>query len=466
MSFARIFRSSALMGATSVFTMLAALLRGKAVAFWLGANGIGMMGWLNQSITLLTQVAGIGLPTTSVKAVAQVEPSAVVEQESAVARLALWSAGIGFLASLVISWPLVWITFGKLDQIIPMVLCTFAVPLGIISGAWTGVIQARGNTRQLAIVQVLSAVAGLVSVVAGVLWLGLPGLAAGLALAALWPIILFWRSRPRIIGRLFETDESTSKLIRAGMALMAALTVAQCAAYATRVLIVRYLGLADAGYYQSAFAISSSLPAFVFAAMSTEYYPRIAAAKTGEEVGKAVNMQIQAGILMAMPILMGILLFAEQLLAWLYTNEFVAAKVILTYLTLAVGIRLISWPVGYWLLGHAKNSDYILIEGLSALLVPVAAWILIPKFGITALGYATCVGAAAYTAVAMVYLKAKTGASLSGITWGFIVTAGAAIIFASAVSNASINPLLRMLLLVFAVIIATYTYRRMARSNA
>jgi PST family polysaccharide transporter len=466
MSFARILRSSALMGATSVFTMLAALLRGKAVAFWLGANGIGMMGWLNQSITLLTQVAGIGLPTTSVKAVAQAEPSEVVEQESAVARLALWSAGIGFLASLVISWPLVWITFGNIDQIIPMVLCTFAVPLGIISGAWTGVIQARGDTRRLAIAQVLSAIAGLVSVGAGVFWLGLLGLAGGLALAALWPIILFWRSRPRIVGRLFETDESISKLLRAGMALMAALTVAQCAAYATRVLIVRYLGLADAGYYQAAFAISSSLPAFVFAAMSTEYYPRIAAAKTGEEVGKAVNMQIQAGVVMALPILMGIMLFSEQLLVWLYTDDFVAAKAILTYLTLAVAIRLISWPVGYWLLGHAKHTDYFLIEGLNAFLVPMAAWILIPKFGMTGLGYATCLGAIAYTAIIIIHLKAKAGASLSNITWGFVFIAGAAIMFATILSTTSISQPVRMLVLIFAAIFATSTYRRMARAHA
>lgn len=462
MSFARILRSSALLGATSVFTMLAALLRGKAVAFWLGANGIGMMGWLNQSITLLTQVAGLGLPTTSVKAVAQVEPSAVAEQESAVARLALWSAGIGFLASLVISWPLVWITFGNLDQIIPMVLCTFAVPLGIISGAWTGVIQARGDTRQLAIVQVLSAVAGLVSVVAGVLWLGLPGLAAGLALAALWPIILFWRSRPRIIGRLFETDESISKLIRAGMALMAALTVAQCAAYATRVLIVRYLGLADAGYYQAAFAISSSLPAFVFAAMSTEYYPRIAAAKTEEEVGKAVNMQIQAGVLMALPILMGILLFAEQLLAWLYTDDFVAAKLLLVYLTLSVAIRLVSWPVGYWLLGHAKHADYILIEGLSALVTPATAWLMIPRFGLIGLGYATCAGAFAYSIVVVIYLRKKVGADFSARTWVFIT--GASVLTVSAVYLRNAEPALaiKYFFLCTLGVSAAFIYRKLS----
>jgi antigen flippase len=466
MSFARIIRSSAVMGATSVFTMLTALLRGKAVAFWLGANGIGMLGWLNQSITLLTQVAGIGLPTTSVKAVAQAEPGVVLELESAVARLALYSAGIGFLISLMISIPLVWITFGNLEQIVPMILCTFAVPMGIISGAWTGVIQAKGNTRQLAIVQVLVAAAGLISVVAGVFWFGLTGLAAGLALASLWPILLFWRSRPRIIGRLFVVDERIGKLLSAGMALMGAITVAQCAAYATRALIVRYLGLTDAGYYQAAFAISSSLPAFVFAAMSTEYYPRIASAKTGAEVGKAVNMQIQAGILMALPILLGILLFAEPLLVGLYTSEFVSAKEILAYLTISVGIRLVSWPVGYWLLGHAKHADYFLIEGVGALIVPAVAWLMIPELGILGLGYAMCLGAAAYTLGVIIYLKAKTRASLSGVTWGFIIVSGGAILSAFVFSNTSVGHLTRALVLVLAVTVATNTYRRMARENA
>ncbi len=454
------------MGATSVVTMLASLVRGKAVALWLGVNGMGMMGWLNQSITLLTQVAGIGLPTTSVKAVAQAEPSALLEQESAVARLAIWLAGIGFMISLLISAPLLYITFGNLEQIYPMLLCAFAVPFGIISGAWAGVNQARGNTRQLAIVQVSAAVAGLVSVVAGVFWFGLAGLAVGLALAALWPIILFWRSRPRIIGRLFETDESISKLIRAGMALMGALTLAQAAAYATRVLTVRYLGLADAGYYQAALAISSGLPSFVFAAMSTEYYPRIAAAKNSEEVRKAINMQIQAGILLAVPIMMGILIFAEQILSWLYTNDFIAAKGILIYLTIAIAIRLISWPIGYWLLGHSSSLHYFIIEGMGALIAPVAAWMLMPKFGIIGLGYASCVAAATYSIIVVGYLKQTTGAELSGRTWIFILASSCAFILSIYLSGHQIGKIPLTACLVIAGVLTGYAYKKILRNDA
>jgi O-antigen/teichoic acid export membrane protein len=177
-------------------------------------------------------------------------------------------------------------------------------------------------------------------------------------------------------------------------------------------------------------------------------------------------MQIQAGILLAVPIMMGILIFAEQILSWLYTNDFIAAKGILIYLTIAIAIRLISWPIGYWLLGHSSSLHYFIIEGVGALIAPAAAWILIPKFGIIGLGYASCVAAAAYSIIVVGYLREKTGAELSGRTWVFILVSAGTFILSIYLSDHQIGKIPLAACLVTAGVFAGYAYKKNSRNDA
>ena len=70
MSLDRIFKTSAMTGAMSIVTMVAALLRGKVMAMCLGPAGVGLSGILNQVVALESQVLALGLPTVVVKSVA------------------------------------------------------------------------------------------------------------------------------------------------------------------------------------------------------------------------------------------------------------------------------------------------------------------------------------------------------------------------------------------------------------
>ena len=70
MSFARILRSSALMGGAQAVTLAMAFMRSKLIAVLIGPSGIGLMGVLGAFNSNVSNVAGWSLGTSAVRTVA------------------------------------------------------------------------------------------------------------------------------------------------------------------------------------------------------------------------------------------------------------------------------------------------------------------------------------------------------------------------------------------------------------
>jgi antigen flippase len=70
MPFARILRSSALMGGAQVVVLAAGFVRAKATALILGASGIGLIGIFNGYSGNIATIAGWGLGTSGVRLIA------------------------------------------------------------------------------------------------------------------------------------------------------------------------------------------------------------------------------------------------------------------------------------------------------------------------------------------------------------------------------------------------------------
>ena len=67
MSFARILRTSALMGGAQVVVLLVGFARTKIIALVLGAQGVGLIGIFNAFSGNVSTLAGWGLGTSGVR---------------------------------------------------------------------------------------------------------------------------------------------------------------------------------------------------------------------------------------------------------------------------------------------------------------------------------------------------------------------------------------------------------------
>jgi PST family polysaccharide transporter len=404
------------MGGASAVVMATGLLRGKLVALVLGPAGIGMMGVLNQLNASLTQVLGFGLGSSAVKYIAAGEADERADREATACAFSVKLAAYATVISLVLALPVCLATFGSFEHLALIICAGLTVPLAIISMTLGALLQARGPVSVIAKVQVYSALSAFL-VGVPLVWLGgLWGLVGALAATTVAPLVFF----PLFIRIKFPGFRAAlgpipgiSSLVRMGFALIGTIIIAQLSAYLTRIAVVHHLGLAQAGYYQAAFSITGNIPAFVFAAMSADFYPRVAAAKNEVEALEATERQIKAGVLLATPCFVGLILFSPHLLRILYSDQFMEALGLLRWMTWGVACRLVSWPLGYWLLARATPKELFWLEGIGAILVMVFTFVLVPWLGLMGAGVAFVLGAVVYGLALVIFLRRRSGRGLS-----------------------------------------------------
>jgi PST family polysaccharide transporter len=199
-----------------------------------------------------------------------------------------------------------------------------------------------------------------------------------------------------------------------GGGLMVIGVAAQLAAYGVRLVIIRHHavvadGLADAGYYQAAIAIAGSLPAMVFTAMGTDFFPRVAAAKDEAEAKVLSEKQIEAALLLALPIFTGLITMNRLGITLLYAEKFEPAVPLLSWMIWGVFVRLIGWPLGYWLVARGSMRTVVIVEVASNLVMAALPIILLPSFGLvgTAIGYFT--GYLLYGIAMLAVARRRTG---------------------------------------------------------
>jgi O-antigen/teichoic acid export membrane protein len=218
---------------------------------------------------------------------------------------------------------------------------------------------------------------------------------------------------------------------------------AQLAAYAVRLVIIKHrgddvaAGLADAGYYQAAIAIAGSLPSMVFSAMGTDFFPRVAAAKDEAEAKVLSEKQIEAALLLALPIFVGLVTMNRLGIALLYADKFEPAAPLLSWMIWGVFFRLLGWPLGYWLVARGSMRTVVVVEVTSNLLMALLPILLLPAFGLmgTAIGY--FIGYLVYAVAMLAIARRRSGSWLSTRT--LLWFGGATILLLGAEGFATLN---------------------------
>ena len=311
-----------------------------------------------------------------------------------------------------------------------------AVPLLVAAGMWGALLQSRGHLRALATTQVLSAFAGVL--------LGLPliylchqagysliGVTLGILVATGAPAVFMWVAARKHCPAITEAAPDRAlirELLQLGGALMVVGLLSQLSAYLARWIVLREFGLVAAGHYQAALAIASSLPGFVFAAMATDFFPRVAAAKDETEARALVEKQIQAGLLLALPLLAALLTMGRVCIHWLYTaDQFDPAIPLLAWMVWGVFFRLISWPMGFWLQARGSTRSVLVVELISNLILGLLPLALIGPLGLSGAAIAFAAGYVAYAVLMTLVMRWRTGQWIGARTWAWAGLAGLAL---------------------------------------
>lgn len=382
---ARIFRASVLMAGSSVFSLLISLVRGKCVALLLGPSGVGLIGLLGTFNGSLSAFTGWGLGTSGVRTISGGPADEREAREAAVRLLGRRLAAVSLVVSLLAAPVACWLTFGNWDNLPLLLLSALAVPAMVMTGAWAVILQSAGQLRSLALNTIAGSLAGLLVGVPFIWWLGLPGVAVSLVGAAFAPALCSWWSASRHRPPAAEVSphaEAVRQMLKMGGALMLVGLFAQLSAYLVRLALIQNLGLDAAGQYNAAFSIAGSLPSFVFAAMASDFYPRVAAAPDEPSAVKIVETQVIVGLILGVPALAALLALGDFCIHLFFSGEFDPAVSLMHWMVWGVFLRLVSWPYGYHMMARGSSKLIVAVEAVGGLILGGLPFLLIPWLGL------------------------------------------------------------------------------------
>ena len=431
MSFKRILHSSVLMGGAQAVILACAFVRSKLIAVILGPAGIGINGLLTGFSGNMFALTGWGLGTSGVRSIASASEEQKAEKFAAVKKFGTQLSWVGLILTLILFVPVSLLTFGNLTYAVEILIVGLGVPCLILTTIFTAVLQAQGQTKSIAKIQIITAFISLTLGLPLIYFFNTKGIALALFLAAFIPLIAAWRfSQPYQPQPAKIDSEDLTKLRKLGTAIMVTGLSYQLSSYIIRCLLVDRLGLPSAGFYQAAWAISGALPGFIFSAMGSDFFPRVAAAEDEDKARELSENQILAGLILALPMLVGMLTMGKDLIHLLYSNRFNESIPLLVWMTWAVLLRLVAWPLSYWLLARGSSQIIIIFDCANNTLMVVATFVLLPIFGLIGTAIAMIFCQLIYLFIMFIIVKKRSGKWINIKTFYALLVAGLLLLLA------------------------------------
>jgi antigen flippase len=414
-SYGQILKSSSIVGGGEIASQLIGLIRTKAVAVLLGPAGMGLVGLYVSAAGFMGTIALLGINQSGVRAVAEAAGQGDMSKVSHVAktlRRACWITGtFGWLLTAAVAYPLsVW-TFESPAHTSVIALLGCTVLFTALWGGETALINGVRRVGDLARIQIYAAVITTVISVGIYSVIGERGIVPVIILAAAIQagVSYFFARKIDLVSvdqSWAETAKNLRSLIALGVAFMYTGLLVNLVGLGTRTLVVREEGLEANGFYQAAWMVSGMLATFILNAMGRDFFPRLTAVQgDGVQLTRLVNEQIEIGILLGLPGLVGTVALGHWLISILYASSFAPAAELLPYFALGVFIRLISWPIGYILLARSLSFAFAAVNSAFQIAQLALTLIMLKPYGLP--GAAVAFAAAEALALLLYYLRAK-----------------------------------------------------------
>ncbi len=374
------------------------MVRTKFVAILLGPTGIGLMGVYTAITGMVSTVSSMGIGSSGVRQIAEAHGTG---EQDRIARMVktlrrtVWLTGLfGMAATILGSTLFSRFSFGNYNHALPIALLGITILLGNIAVGQSCILQGTRRIRDMAVVSIIGALNGTaISIPCFYFW-GLHGIVPSLILTSMAALATSWWFARRIAIKPItmpwrESRAEAAQLLHFGIPLMLSGLMTTLSAYIIRIILIRQIGLDGVGIWQAAFSLSGVLVNFVLAAMGTDYYPRLTAvAGDNYRVNEEVNAQTEIALLLAVPGLAAMIIFAPLAIAIFYSGKFDAAVDILRWSVYGIFGRVISWPLGFVLLAKGMGKTFFCTETLSNLFYVFAIWFCTHLWGLPGTGIA------------------------------------------------------------------------------
>ncbi len=398
-TYAHVLKYTGVFGGVQGLKMLVAVLRNKLTALFLGGTGLGLIAVYNSISEFAVNASNLGLPLNATRQTSELydegDEAAVAHLVSVIRTWILWTALLSVVICTALS-PLVsylffdhqYNRFTDVMMVIPIVV-SFLVAEGECA-----ILKGVRRLRNVALIEVLVALATLFLTVPFYYFLGIKGVLLGLTCSGLASVCTHFYFSLKIYPyrvNLFSRQIFCEGLpmIKVGIPYVLAGVANAGLNMAIPSLILASGTLADLAYYRVGFMLMAGYAGIAFVALEADYYPRLSAAQHDKEkMNTAINRQIEVCVHLITPFLILFIMLMPWIIPLLYEAEFLVALDMTVCACFYTFLRAIMLPVSYTSLAKGDSVFFLVMEVLSDVVFAFLIWVLYMRLGLMGAGIA------------------------------------------------------------------------------
>lgn len=352
------------------------LLGFKAVALWMGPEGVGLFSQLRQVAQAATVGATFGGTNSVVQGLAEREDETERWQFRATALRLIALAGAGVVLVIATAAPQLthfFLSSDSPDLVAALRWIALAVLLNVGATYGIAVLNGYRSYPHMALAQIAGP-AALVLLLAGVGWWQLPPDPQLLAMSfvlcfgvtcLLGAVGVSRLSRPGAVARLGTLPTVQRRaFIRFALSNLGAALATTVALLLIRSWVIEDKGLAFAGLFDAGWTLTFNYTTLFLTACSTIYLPLLTAAADPQSQKACMLKTAYLVLGVSLMICYAMVLLKDPLINLLYSPEFKPSGQVVTILVIAVIFRGVSWVYGTMILA-TRNSRVLLASDLA-----------------------------------------------------------------------------------------------------
>jgi PST family polysaccharide transporter len=397
----RLVRSTAILGLGSAATIVAAILRAKILAAWLGPEGTGVLAQLAGLsavlVPLATLGAGNGVVTLIAEARGRGDRARVRRITRTITTLAL-AAGLAIALLVALLSP--WIARGLYRDsgfYWAILLGAAAVPLSAVASLRMTMLQGHGAVRAMATLNAVIAAVGIATIIPMARFFGVKGAVAQLVIVAATYVLLSGRflkplTPPREAGAPAPEPRVDRTLLASiarfgGSALLVGLA-STLTLLVLRSILVGKLGLSQNGIYQVCIGVSGLTMPLILNSITATIWPEIAAKPRDADAAGPMLGGIRLAFLLVTGVSAALIVGAPIWIPLFYSAKFLPALDLLPYQFLGDYLRAAAWMFGIWLVPRERLRPWVLFDIVYGVVLLTVFLLLVDRVGIQSVVYA------------------------------------------------------------------------------
>lgn len=422
-SYRSIFKATSILGGVQAYKIVIQVIKSKVVALLIGPQGYGIFGLYTSIQYTIQSLTSFGISSSAVREISEAAgtgDSGKINRVSSVLRRLVWITGlIGAITLIVLSPFLSNKVFGSSDYVIPLIILSTSLLLEQLSAGQLAILQGLHKVESLAKASAIGATIGLLITIPFYYFWGVKGIVPTMvlySLATLCVSSLFVKKlgleKEKLTNR--EVYEEGQTMLKLGIALSLSSIFSSVVALLIRSYINKVGGAEQVGFYTSGAAIFSNYVGLIFTALTTDYYPRLAAVnKDNNACRDVVNQEGEMATLILTPMLVVCMLFMPLIIRILYSSEFLAAYDYIIWASFGMLLRLSTWLISYQLPAKKEGRLYVINELIYSIYSLILSVVGYKMYGLRGLGIGYSLAYLIY--FIQIYLLAKK-------KWGFSFT--------------------------------------------